>query len=348
MPKLGKVQIGIIGAGGFANTHMEHFRSMDNVEVVAFCRTNGEALQRMQEQWDVPLGFTSYKELVDKADVDAIDIITPTNSHREIALYAIAAGKHVLCEKPLALTAADARDMLDAADRANVIHSTNFNQRGNMAGGRLKRYLDRGYVGKINHASIEWRQSAYAEDKPSISSWRFRKEYGGGVVYELIHVFDMARFIGGEVKRIVAMMGSHMQNRKFPDAPDGLDIVVPDSSAYLLEWRESGYAVVLISFVSKGHEADGASSVQVKVSGRDGHIETDGRFGLRGVHGITRPLESLEPGLPYPQPYAKFVEAIIATDQSKIETSFEDGMKAAQLVDAAYESCERGEWIDIA
>ncbi|MCI0882605.1 MAG: Gfo/Idh/MocA family oxidoreductase, partial [Chloroflexi bacterium] len=110
-----RVRIGIIGVGGFANTHMEHFGRLGHVEVVAAMRRNPEALAEFQNKWDIPNGFTDHRELLAMDGLDAVVIVTPTGSHKQLALDSIAAGKHVLCDKPLALTAADCKEMLDAA-----------------------------------------------------------------------------------------------------------------------------------------------------------------------------------------------------------------------------------------
>ena len=121
------VRVGIIGAGGFTNTHMEELAKVDGVEVVAFCRRDPDALAEMQLKWDVGKGYTDYKELLADGEIDAVDIVTPTDSHHPIAMDAIAAGKHVLCDKPLAMTASQCEEMLAAAEAAGVVHCTNFN-----------------------------------------------------------------------------------------------------------------------------------------------------------------------------------------------------------------------------
>ena len=342
-----KVRIGIIGAGGFTNTHMQHFQALDNVEVTAFARRNHSALDAMQQKWQVPHGFTDYRAMLSSGLIDAVDVITPTDSHLPITLDAIAAGLPVLCDKPLALTAPDCQKMLAAAEQGGVIHSTNFNQRGNTAVGRLKRYLDDGYVGTMHHTAIWWGLSMAEEDRKAATAWRFKPEHGGGVVHELIHVLDMARFIGGEVKRLVAKMDIHMKRRSFMEDESMFSIAVPDSAAYIVEWQQGGYAIVHCSFASKGTDANGESVARVEVSGSNGRIETAGRQGLVGSTGVSSPLTELDPGPAYPQPYERFVQAVQANDQSLIETSFYDGLKAAELVDAAYKSWTQGTWINL-
>lgn len=326
---------------------MEHFSRLDNVEVVAAMRRDPKALAEFQQKWDIPNGFTDHRELLAMDGLDAVDIITPTGSHKRLVLDSIGAGMHVLCDKPLALTAADCKEMLEAAEDAGVIHSTNFNQRGNTTLGRIKRYLDNDFVGRIFHANLWWGMSHQYDARPETLTWRFRSENGGGSVYELIHVFDMLRFINGEVSRVTATFDTTTKHRPTADNPEGIDVDVPDTSAFLCEWQNGGYAVVHTSFASRGTDPDGKTSPRVEISGELGRIATDGRYGILGVTGPNGPVGQLDPGPEYPQPYQRFADAVSAGDQSLIETSFYDGMKAAEIVDAAYLSVAESRWVEL-
>ena len=104
-----------------------------------------------------------------------------------------------------------------------IVHSTNFNQRGNTPLGRIKRYVDSGYVGELIHIHIRWGQSMFDDVKPELLSWRGLTNMGGGTVYELIHVFDAVRFLGGEVSRVCALLRTSIPHRKFADAPEGMN-----------------------------------------------------------------------------------------------------------------------------
>ena len=227
------VRIGIVGAGRFAETHLDHFSRIDGARVVALCRRNEDALREMQRRFGISSGYTDYRDMLTSGGIDAVSIVTPTSSHRRIALDAISNDLHVLCDKPLALTAADATEMLEAAEKAGVVHSTNFNQRGNTTLGRIKRYVDAGYTGDLIHIDIRWGQSMFDDARPELLSWRGMANMGGGTVYELIHVFDAVRFLGGEVSRICALWRTSIPHRKFSDAPDGMEVDAPDSSAFL-------------------------------------------------------------------------------------------------------------------
>ena len=339
------VRIGIIGAGRFAATHMEAFAQISEAQVVAFMRRDATALKEMQTEWSVAKGYTDHTQMLADPDIDAIDIITPTDSLCQYALDAIAAGKHVLCEKPLALTAADVQRMLDAADDAGVIHATNFNQRGRTTVGRMKRYIDADYVGRPYHTSIWWGMSQVVDVRPQVLSWRFLPEQGGGTVYELVHVFDMARFINGPVARIVSLLNTAEPRRATADMPDGMEVTVPDSSAFMMEHVNGSYTIAHTSFVSRGTSSrDGP---RVEVSGEYGRIVTDGVHGLMGSSGDNGQMVQLDPGPAYPQPYEQFVQACLTGDQSLVDTGFEAGYEAARLVDAAYESYRERRWIEV-
>ena len=340
-----KLRIGIIGAGGFAAQHMEAFAKIPQVEVTAFMRRNPEALREMQTLWNVPKGYTDHREMLDDPDIDAIDIITPTDSHKDYTLDAIASGRPVLCEKPLALNAADCQEMLDAAQRAGMIHAVNFNQRGRTMVGRMKRYIDDGYVGDVYHVNIRWGMSMQFDARPEVLSWRFRPEHGGGTVYELIHVFDMARFLNGEVARVSAVLNTAEKRRGFIDASDGFDVQVPDSSAVLLEFVNGAYGVVHTSFVQRGMAP--GSGVELDVSGSTGRIASNGIYGLRGTSGVNAPLTDIEPGPAHPQPYEQFVAGVLANDQSLIDTGFDAGLEAARIVDAIHTSWAERRWVDV-
>ena len=340
-----KLRIGIIGAGGFAVDHMEAFADVPEAEVVAFMRRSEGPLQEMQERYGVSKGYTDHREMLDDPDIDAIDIITPTDSHKEYALDAIASGRPVLCEKPLALNASDCQVMLDAAQDASVIHAVNFNQRGRTPVGKMKRYIDAGYVGDIYHINISWGFSSQQDARPDVPSWRFLPKHGGGTVYELIHVFDMARFLNGEVARVSAVLNTAEKHRQFIDAPDGFDVKVPDSSAFLLEYVNGAYAVIHTSFVQRGVPL--RRGLTVDVSGSTGRIVSNGLFGLLGTSGENAVLSEIDPGPSYPMPYEQFVAGALASDQTLIDTGFEAGLEAARIVDAVHRSWEEKRWVEV-
>src|SRR5947209_4506726 len=116
-----RVRVGMIGVGGWgAGGHLQAYRDSPHAEVVAVCDVVADRVREVAAQWAIEHAFTDYRELLAHPGIDAVDIATPNSFHREIALAALAAGKHVLCEKPLAIEVQHAREMERAADEAGV------------------------------------------------------------------------------------------------------------------------------------------------------------------------------------------------------------------------------------
>jgi predicted dehydrogenase len=149
---------------------------------------------------------TDWRKLVARDDIDAIDITAPSNFHKEIALLAAQHGKHIFCEKPLALTLADAREMLDAARKANVRHQIGFNYRFAPALALAKQLIDEGKLGKIFHVRGVFLQDWIIDpDFPKV--WRLDKKVcGSGSLGDLgAHVIDAARYLAGEFQTVTGM-----------------------------------------------------------------------------------------------------------------------------------------------
>ena len=117
----------MIGVGGWgAGGHLQAYHDSPHADVVAVCDVVAERAREVAAQWGVEHAFADYRELLTLPGIDAVDIATPNSFHREIALGALAAGKHVLCEKPLALEVEHAREMERAAREAGVVNAVNF------------------------------------------------------------------------------------------------------------------------------------------------------------------------------------------------------------------------------
>ncbi|KYF75803.1 hypothetical protein BE20_56740 [Sorangium cellulosum] len=339
------IRVGIIGAGRFAAVHISAYREVPGVEVMALSRRDPDVLRAMQERWGVSRGFVDYRDLLAMPEIDAVSIVTPSNTHFRIAMDAIEAGKHVLCEKPLALRAPEAKALLEAAKRRGVAHVVNFNQRGRTAVGDMQQRIKAGFIGDLCHINIWWGISFQHDVRPEIASWRFRPETGGGTIYELVHVFDFARLLAGEVRRLVALASTSERRRPFCDAPEGADVTVPDSSAYLLEFNSGATGVIHTSFLARGVGPSGKSEPRVEATGTRGRIATVDGHALQGIQGAQGPLVDLRAGEPCPQPYAQLIRAI-RTGEPAVP-SFFDGYKAAELVDAAHLSIAESRWVEL-
>ncbi len=207
-----EVGIGLIGSGFMGKSHAVAFRNVPLVFAPS-AQPVLELLADIDEESArdaaAALGFRrstgDWRALVNDPHVDVVDITTPNHLHMEMALAAIAAGKHVYCEKPLALTAADATVMTQAAEAAGIKTLVGFNYLKNPATGLVKRIIGEGRIGEIIHFRGTFDQDSLA-DPMQPYSWRFRKDIAGsGALGDLgSHTINMAQYLVGEIEEVCA------------------------------------------------------------------------------------------------------------------------------------------------
>ncbi|MGH8832229.1 MAG: Gfo/Idh/MocA family protein [Polaromonas sp.] len=173
-----------------------------------------EQAEQARQRFGFEEASTNWREVVQRPDIDVVDIVTPNDSHAEIAIAAAKAGKHIICEKPLARTVEEAKAMLDAVQAAKVIHMVAFNYRRTPAVALARRFIDQGRIGKVLNFRGTYLQD-WSADPNSPLSWRFSKKVAGsGTVGDIgTHVVDMARYLAGEITSVNAMTHTYIKTR---------------------------------------------------------------------------------------------------------------------------------------
>ena len=188
------LRVGVIGLGFAGETHAKAYQTIPGVEVVAMAGLEAERLKQLTASLGIPNAFRNWEDLVALDGLDIISVCTPNFLHAPITVAALERGRHVLCEKPLARTGAEAQTMVDAAIKAGRVLMTAFNhrQRGDVQ--VLKRYLDAGSLGRVYHAKASWMRR---RGIPGMGSWFTSKDMaGGGPLIDLgVHVLDMALYL---------------------------------------------------------------------------------------------------------------------------------------------------------
>ncbi len=185
------MKIGIIGAGGMANYHIPGFRAA-GAEVVAIADVNGEAAARTAAKHNVPKTYTSVARMLSQGKIDAVSVITPNKFHKALALQALAAKKHVFCEKPPALNTREITAMAQAARKARRCLMFDFNNRARPEAMAMMEYIRNGAVGQINSAQALWIRRTGI---PGFGGWFTTKALsGGGPVIDLLHMIDLALY----------------------------------------------------------------------------------------------------------------------------------------------------------
>lgn len=186
------LRFGIIGCGYIANQlHLPCLARMENVEIVAFCNPTIEKAQESAKKYGVPdsLVCTDYREVLARQDIDAVQVCTPNSSHAEISIAALQSGKHVMCEKPMAKTAAEAKAMLDTAHQTGKLLTIGYNNRFREDALFMKSLCERGELGEIYFAK------ALATRRRGVPTWGVfmdRMKQGGGPLIDLAtHALDL-------------------------------------------------------------------------------------------------------------------------------------------------------------
>jgi predicted dehydrogenase len=197
-----KLRVGVIGSGEFAqNCHVPGLQSHRQAEVVALCGSDYDRVRVIADRLGVPEVHTDFTELCRRDDVDAVTIATPNALHADQACTAFRYGKHVFCEKPLATSVADARRMLEAAERSGKVHQVGFTFRYGYALRELRRRVARGEVGAPHYLRVQYDGWNALLPEWQVSWRQDASVAGGGILYELgVHLFDAASFVLGPIE----------------------------------------------------------------------------------------------------------------------------------------------------
>ena len=236
-----KLNVAIIGGGFMAKAHSMAYACMPMffwpAPAIPVRKTIVDINDELAEDAKNKLGFENFssdwKEVINDKDIDVVDICTPNNTHPEMAIAAAKAGKHIICEKPLARNASEAKDMYEAVKKSNIIHMVAFNYRRTPAVALAKKIISENKIGKVLNFRGTYLQDWPADPNGPLS-WRFQKEIAGsGTLGDIgTHVVDFARYLVGEIKSVNAIAKTYIKDRPIQQsANDTMDIRVGNNNA---------------------------------------------------------------------------------------------------------------------
>ncbi len=259
----------VIGTGFIGPVHVEALRRI-GVEVVGILGSSPENSASRAAAMRLPRSFDSLDELLAYPDLDAVHITTPNYLHKPMALQAIAAGKHVICEKPLAMDTAEGIELLEAANAAGIVHAVNFNLRFYAQCHQAKFLVESGELGKVLLMHGQYLQDWLLSE----TDWNWRLEPGLGGEMRVVadigsHWLDLMTFIGGKrLKEVCADFATLMETRKKPTKPvatfagktldpadyEDIRITTEDYAAILLRYEDGVHGVCTVSQMSAGRK----------------------------------------------------------------------------------------------
>lgn len=310
---------------------------------------------------------TSWEALISRSDIDIIDICTPNIFHAPIAIAAAKAGKHILCEKPMAMSVNEAKEMRNAAKRAGVVNMVAFNYRRLPAIALAKRMIDEGHLGAINHFNAVYYQD-WLVDPAFPFVWRHDKKLAGSGAHGDMnaHTIDLARYLAGEINSVVAQKKVFIPNRKTVDGAFGI-VTADDSMSFMVDF-ESG---AIGSFIATRFATGRKNYLRLEIFGSKGalvfnlerlnELEFYSRDDNTGFQGF-RTILVTEAEHPYISRWwppghiigwehtfiheiGDFLEAV--AENKTISPDFQDGYMNQLILDAVSTSAENQQWVDI-
>jgi len=382
-----ELRVGLIGAGFMGKAHSMAYAALPMffwpAPAMPVRASIAEADQALADEAAIRFGFEKatgdWRSIIDDPTIDIVDIATPNHLHAEIAIAAAQAGKHIICEKPLARDASEAKAMLDAVTAAGVVNMVAFNYRRTPAVALAKKYIDEGAIGEIVNFRATYLQD-WSADPASPLSWRFQKSIAGsGAVGDIgTHVLDLARYLSGEITSVNGMARTIVGERPVQQggrdalgsARTGGELATVDVDDEMLTMvRFANGAVGSIEATRNGYGRN--NYITFEIHGTEGSIffnyerrdelqvffasDPGDRRGFRTVYtGPAHPYGSdLWPipalGIGYGETKIieayDFVKAIV--ESTEVSPNFADGYRLAQIADAILASSESSQWIDL-
>jgi predicted dehydrogenase len=351
------INIGIIGAGFARTTQIPGFRACAGARVVMIASGHRENAERVAREFDIEHVARDWREVVARDDVDLISIVTPVFTHCEMTLAALDAGKSVLCEKPMAMNAGEAKRMTEAAQAAGKLALIDHELR--FLPGRLKLHelLRRGDIGTIQHAQLTFRSDSRADRNRPWNWWSDKKQGGGALGAIGSHVIDGFRWLlGAEVSEVFCNLATHVRERR-DEAGELHEVTTDDESNLLLSFGDSELTRRATGNASMSLVESGKPEHRLEIFGSAGAymIEDSGELWYAKTgEGQWRRIKTdpgeLAPGMRdggWSRGFTAFSKQIVDALREGRTTvdgaaTFEDGYRTQLVLDAARKSNESG------
>jgi len=262
------LRIGLIGCGFMGRTHTNGYKRVGdffpeikyNPVLKTVCSRTEEKVKAFADQWGFESYETDWKDVIERDDIDAVDICTPNNMHAEIAIAAAEAGKMILCEKPLARDLKEGKKMVDAVEKAGVKNTVFYNYRRIPAITLIKNIIDSGKLGRIFHLRANFLQDFTINPEVPQGGealWRLDKSVAGsGVTGDLLaHCIDTAMWLNGGIKDVSAMTETFVKERMHQETGNVEEVHIDDASIFHCHFDNGSLGLFEATRYARGHKA---------------------------------------------------------------------------------------------
>jgi predicted dehydrogenase len=382
---LKQINVGLIGYKFMGKAHSHAYKDVGmffdlpaQPVMKALCGRDEAGVKEAAAKFGWESYETSWEALLQREDIDLVDITAPSDAHREIVEAAAQAGKHVFCEKPLALNLEDSVAMWRAAEKAGIKHMVGFNYRRVPAVQLAKRLIDEGAIGEIRHFRGTYLQDFIVDpDFPLV--WRLKREIAGsGPLGDLAsHLIDIAHFLVGDIGEVIGMEKTFIKERQIPSSMTGLSatskggamgkVTVEDATNFLFQFDNGALGSIEASRMCPGRknyqtfEINGSEGSLSFSFERMNELEFFSRSDASYAQGF-RTIQVTEPEHAYVEAWwppghvigyehtfvhevKDLIEAIAADKMP--QPSFADGVKCQAVVDSVIESAKTRRWVEV-
>jgi len=362
--------IGLLGTGFMGRTHTYAYKNISFYaestsalpELIAVYGRSPEKVKKFTEFYGFKKGFTEdWRRVIDDHEVDIVDNVLPNFMHYEPSIYALEKGKHVICEKPLAIKLSEARSLYEVALKSGVKTMTVFNYRFLPAVTFMKEFIDSGQLGKAFHFRCVYAHSGHVDVK---RPWSWKEQFetsGGGASADLgVHAIDLGRFLMGEVLRVNALEKVFIPERVY-NSGEVRKVTADDAVISMIEFKSGAFGTLEATRVGTGYK----NYLRIEIHGSEGALfwnleelnyvktfKVEGRREERGWKVILVDLPWWPPrghigGWQIGHVFAlkAFLEAL--TKDKVFEPSFYDGYQAQRVLEAIHVSNRESRWVEL-
>jgi predicted dehydrogenase len=358
-----KIGIGLIGTGFARSAQAPAFKVCEGAELVAVCSARYDNALKTAEEFSIPHACESYEQLLSIPEVSLVVVSAPPLHHHRMTIAAIEAGKHVICEKPMALNADEAREMYErAAARPGQLAIIDHELRFNPTWRRMKELVDAGFLGDIHHIIVNI-SAGFRHSAQRPWNWWSQRSAGGGLLGALgSHAIDAVRWLFGEIEAVSSTVATMIPQRKDPVSGENRPNETDDYCSLLLRFApQNGRTTHGVIVLSALYTSGGKN--QITAVGSNGTLVMDGDETLIGAIGYNHQFEdmslvdrargiSIVPDNIWSRSFYHLArETVQALREGRTEiahaATFLDGLHCQEVIDATLVSQQQQRWVDV-
>lgn len=357
------VKIGFIGTGFARKVQIPSFLECEGAEIISVASGHLENAERAAKQFNIPHWTDDWQKTVSREDINLICITTPPDTHSEMTLRALELGRHVLCEKPMAMNVSEARKMTEEAKSKGVLalidHELRFQK------GRQKAFemLRSGEIGKIRHAKYNFRNASRGDANLPWTWWSDKMAGGGALGAIGSHVIDSFNwFLSAEIKQVFCQLQTHIKQRFSSETGEKKKVTSDDEANLIVRFADGDFTEDATGSVSISMVEFPNYQNVIEFSGTGGALRVNFRGEIEMAKAGENDWRAIDIGIGklvegvadtgFSRGFMEFAPKIVeAIREGKTEiehaATFEDGVRVQKILDAAHESNETGRAVRI-